>query len=257
MNRSITARPSPNFNNRADDQHISMLVLHYTNMADAEAALARLCDPTSEVSAHYLISCDGEIFALVDEVHRAWHAGVSAWQGETDINSCSIGIELDHIGHDIGPDITMAPYPAVQMDALIELAGDIVARHAIRPDRVLGHSDIAPGRKIDPGEAFDWASLARAGIGLWPDDTLPEDVPTLTNGDTGPAVAALQQALRAYGYALAHDGRFGPHMEAVIRSFQQHFRPSRVDGAADGETQTRVYAVCRARSALDQASISP
>ena len=131
---------------------------------------------------------------------------------------------------------------------MVDLAQAIIARHNIAPDMVLGHSDVAPGRKIDPGEALDWAALARAGVGLWPDAVVPEKVETLRTGDASPAVAALQQALRAYGYELAHDGVFGPQMSAVISAFQRHFRASCVDGQADGETQTLIYAACRAKS---------
>lgn len=253
--RPLTKRPSPNFNARAAGTDISMLVLHYTNMADAEAALTRLCDPASEVSAHYLIARNGEVFALVDEAARAWHAGVSAWQGVGDINSASIGIELDHPGH--AANGAMDAYPPAQMAALVDVSKDIIARHNIAPDRVLGHSDVAPGRKIDPGEALDWAALAREGVGLWPEAAQPEDVATLKPGDATPAVAALQQALRAYGYDIAHDGVFGAQMSAVISAFQRHFRPSCVDGQADGETQTLVYAVCRAQAALDRGPVSP
>ncbi|MEC8246498.1 MAG: N-acetylmuramoyl-L-alanine amidase [Pseudomonadota bacterium] len=255
MTGSPTARPSPNFNARATGTDISMLILHYTNMTDAEAALARLVDPASQVSAHYLIARDGEVFALVDEADRAWHAGVSAWQGIRDINSASVGIELDHPGHDVGGQ--MIAYPPAQMAALVDLSKAIITRHNITPDKVLGHSDVAPGRKIDPGEALDWAALAREGVGLWPEAVEPEEVATLKLGDATPAVAALQQALRAYGYDIAHDGVFGPQMSAVISAFQRHFRPSCVDGQADGETQTLVYTVCRAQAALDQGSVSP
>ena len=253
--KPFTPRPSANFNARAAGIDVSMLILHYTNMTDAEAALERLCDPASEVSAHYLIARDGEVFALVDEADRAWHAGVSAWQGINDINSASIGIELDHPGHDANGH--MDAYPPAQMAALVDLSKAIIARHNIAPDRVLGHSDVAPGRKIDPGEGLDWRALARKGVGLWPDAVVPEKVETLRTGDATPAVAALQQALRAYGYDIAHDGVFGPQMSAVISAFQRHFRPSCVDGQADGETQTLVYAVCRAQAALDRRSVSP
>ena len=182
-----------------------MLILHYTNMTDAEAALERLCDPASEVSAHYLIARDGEVFAVVDEADRAWHAGVSAWQGINDINSASIGIELDHPGHDANGH--MDAYPPAQMAALVDLSKAIIARHNIAPDRVLGHSDVAPGRKIDPARV-GLGALARKGLACgrmqW-----SRKVETLRTGDATPAVAALQQALRAYGYDIAHDGVFG------------------------------------------------
>ena len=143
------------------------------DMADCEAALARLCDAATKVSAHYLIRRDGHIFQLVDEAARAWHAGVSFWQGETDMNSASIGIELDHDGHKDGK---MDAFPEAQMAALLKLLQEVTARHAIAPQNILGHSDIAPGRKIDPGEAFDWAALHQAGFGLWLDNVTIQDI---------------------------------------------------------------------------------
>ena len=242
MSLTVIDRPSPNHNERRCP--ISLLILHYTDMADVEAALARLCDPAAEVSAHYLIDRQGRIFRLVDESRRAWHAGVSCWNGERDVNSASIGIELDHAGHDNGQ---MAAFPAVQMAALIALAGDIVARHGILPANVLGHSDVAPGRKIDPGEAFDWQGLAAAGIGLWPENVPVENVGDLRKGDDSPAVHALRQTLANYGYDIAATGMFDAAMEAVIRAFQRHFRPQKVDGIADAQTRTLIYALCRAR----------
>lgn len=159
----IIARPSPNYNDRAPGA-INMLVLHYTGMASCEDALARLCDPVAQVSAHYLIDEDGTVYQLVAEQHRAWHAGVSFWKGERDINSRSIGIELVNPGHELG----YRAFPQIQMQALADLAHEILARHPIPPDRVLGHSDVAPGRKRDPGELFDWQWLAGQGIGVWP-----------------------------------------------------------------------------------------
>ena len=236
----MARRPSPNFDNRACA--ISHIILHYTDMADCDAALARLCDPAAKVSAHYLIRRDGHIFQLVDEAERAWHAGVSFWQGETDMNSASIGIELDHAGHKDG---AMAAFPQTQMAALITLLQEVTARHDIAPQNILGHSDIAPGRKIDPGEAFDWAALHQAGFGLWVEEVKIEDVPTLSLGNEDKAVAPLQKALAAIGYHIAADGVYGPQTQAVIPAFQRHFRPRHVDGMADAETQTLVYEVCR------------
>ena len=233
-------RPSPNFDNRACA--ISHIILHHTDMADCDAALARLCDPAAKVSAHYLIRRDGHIFQLVDEAERAWHAGVSFWQGETDMNSASIGIELDHVGHKDG---AMAAFPETQMAALITLLQEVTARHDIAPQNILGHSDIAPGRKIDPGEAFDWAALHQAGFGLWVEEVKIEDVPTLSLGSEDKAVAPLQKALAAIGYHIAANGVYGPQTQAVISAFQRHFRPRQIDGMADAETQTLVYEVCR------------
>ena len=190
-----------------------MLVLHYTGMPTAAAALARLCDPAAEVSAHYLIDEDGSVHALVDEERRAWHAGVSFWRGQGDINSRSIGIELVNPGHEFG----YRPFPVAQMAALAELATAILARHPIPPRNVVGHADIAPRRKEDPGELFDWAWLAGLGIGLWPAAPLP---------GSEAEVAAM---LSAWGYETADPS-------AALRAFQRHFRPSRCDGRADDET---------------------
>jgi len=236
-----TRYPSPNF----DARHcaISHIILHYTDMADCEAALARLCDPAAKVSAHYLIRRDGHIFQLVEEADRAWHAGFSYWLGEADMNSASIGIELDHDGHKDG---AMEAFPEAQMDALISLLADIVARHRLNPQNILGHSDIAPGRKIDPGEAFDWAALSEAGFGLWLDDVKTEDVPPLALSSEDKAVAPLQKALVALGYQITADGVYGPQTQAVIAAFQRHFRPRQIDGMADAETQSHIYAYCRA-----------
>jgi len=238
----IQQTPSPNFDARS--LPVSLLILHYTNMDSPEAAVARLCDQQSKVSAHYLISQTGEIIQMVDEASRAWHAGVAFWGGIEDVNSASIGIELDHQGH--AADGTMAAYPEAQIASLIDLSQDIIARHNIAAAGVLGHSDVAPGRKTDPGEALDWARLAGHGIGLWLDAVAVEPVEALRRDMQNPAVAALQQALSAFGYKVAQDGVFGAALEAVIISFQRHFRPTRVDGVADAETQTLIYALCRA-----------
>jgi N-acetylmuramoyl-L-alanine amidase len=202
---------SANFNARPDGVAIDMLVLHYTGMASAEAALARLCEPGSEVSAHYMIDEAGQVFGLVDEADRAWHAGLSAWRGETAINSRSIGVELVNPGHEFG----YRPFPEAQMAALIELARGIVSRWPIPPRNVVGHSDVAPRRKQDPGELFDWRRLAGEGIGLWPE-------PAAASGDA----AAM---LAAYGYETED-------IAASLLAFQRHFRPHRCDGVADAET---------------------
>jgi len=185
-------------------------------MESAKAALDRLCDPASQVSAHWLIEEDGTIWSLVDEQHRAWHAGQAYWAGETDINSRSIGIELVNPGHEFG----YRPFPAAQMEALASLARDIIARHPIPPHRVLGHSDVAPDRKTDPGELFDWQWLARQGVGIWP------QAPS-SGVRSDPA-----EALRRIGYRVEGDI---PSL-AVITAFQRRFRPSRVDGDLDRET---------------------
>ena len=242
MSRAITQRPSPNHDART--RPLSHIILHYTDMSDAQAALTRLCDPQAKVSAHYFIHRSGAIVQLVDDDRRAWHAGVSYWRGEADMNSASLGIELDHDGHDNNG--RMGAFPEVQMRALYALLQTLCDRHAIAPENVLGHSDIAPGRKIDPGEAFDWAALNKAGFGLWLTGVTPEDVPPLAEGHADKAVMPLQKALAAFGYHIAADGHYGAQTAAVISAFQRHFRPAKIDGMADAETQTLIYAYCRA-----------
>jgi len=203
---------SPNFQPRPAGAAIDMLVIHYTGMQSAQAALERLCDPGSEVSAHYLIDEAGQVTALVDEENRAWHAGVSSWRGQSDVNSRSIGIELANPGHEFG----YRPFPAAQMAALADLAQGILSRWPIPVRNVVGHSDVAPRRKQDPGELFDWSWLARRGIGLWPQPA------RVTIGEA----AAL---LAEYGYDIADP-------KAALIAFQRHFRPLCCDGDADAET---------------------
>lgn len=202
---------SPNFNVRPEGVSIDMLVLHYTGMQSAEAALSRMCNPEAEVSAHYMIDEAGTVFSLVDEENRAWHAGVSMWRGEANVNNRSIGIELVNPGHEFG----YRPFPEAQMAALIELANGILWRWPIPPRNVVGHADVAPRRKQDPGELFDWRRLAEEGIGLWPEAGVAE----------GDAAAMLA----AFGYE-AED------LRASLIAFQRHFRPARCDGVADEET---------------------
>ncbi|MCI0430102.1 MAG: N-acetylmuramoyl-L-alanine amidase [Rhodospirillales bacterium] len=222
--------PSPNHDARPEGRAIDMLVLHYTGMESAPAALGRLCDPKCKVSAHYVIDEDGSIYRLVPEKRRAWHAGISAWEKERNVNGCSIGIELVNPGHEFG----YRSFPEPQMAALIGLARDILARHPIPPWRVLGHSDVAPGRKQDPGELFDWAGLARAGIGLWVD----------VRGDGEPPPVSVVQALLAeYGYEAPQTGVEDTATGLVMAAFQRHFRPERVDGIIDAESAARLAAL--------------
>lgn len=213
--------PSPNFDERK--LPISMLVLHYTGMQDAASAIARLTDAEAKVSAHYLIAEDGEIVRMVDEDKRAWHAGLSSWRRITDVNSASIGIELVNPGHEFG----YRPFPPAQMDALIPLVKDIVDRHGIAPANVVGHSDVAPQRKMDPGELFDWERLARLGLALRRPQAKAD--PHWTDGGT-------LLALERFGYDVTD----GP---AALRAFQRRFRPERVDGVADGETRAILLAL--------------
>ena len=210
--------PSPNHDERRADA-IDMLVIHYTGMQDAEAALRRLCESSAKVSAHYLIDEDGGIYSLVHEARRAWHAGAGSWRGHGDVNSRSIGIELANPGHEFG----YRPFPDTQIDALIGLAQVILARHPIPARNVVGHSDIAPTRKTDPGELFPWARLKSYGIGLWPFtgeeklDCLPQD--TL-------------RRLAEFGYDISDP-------VAAMVAFQRHFRPHQLGGGNDAETAGR------------------
>ena len=238
MLRNVIERASPNHDERPAASAVDILVLHYTDMADAEAALARLCDPAAAVSAHYLIDDDGTTYRLVSETRRAWHAGRSHWRGRDGINAFSIGIELVNPGHSHG----YRAFPQAQMAALRALAQEVMERHGIPPRNVLGHSDVAPGRKVDPGHLFDWPGLARAGVGLWPTAAAPDTgvAAPLRRGQQGAAVRALQDALADYGYGVAADGAFGAATEAVVAAFQRHFHPSEITGDGDGETLARL-----------------
>ncbi len=210
-----------------------MLVLHYTGMASAAKAIRWLAVAESRVSCHYVIDDRGRITQMVPERLRAWHAGVSSWRGQVDLNSASIGIEIQNPGHEDG----YHDFPEAQIEAVVALARDIVARHGIAPARVLAHSDIAPLRKIDPGEKFPWATLAAAGVGHW---TQPSPITagavSLGASDVGAAVSAAQRMLAAYGYDAPETGRFDMQTEFVVRAFQRHFRPARCDGRLDLST---------------------
>lgn len=215
-------QPSPNIEPRLDGKTPRYLILHYTGMVTGKAAVDWLCNPASKVSCHYLIDVDGEVVQMVDETLRAWHAGVGSWNDEFDINSCSIGIEIQNEGHAAGS----PAFPAVQMKRVAELSRDIMKRHHIPPQNVLAHSDIAPGRKIDPGEHFDWEWLAGQGVG----------VVVKASGSEAMKITTLQRSLAQLGYGIDVTGTNDPHTTKVIEAFQRHFRRSRVDGVADGET---------------------
>ena len=226
---TIQDRPSPNFNDRA--LPVSMLVLHYTGMETGAAAIERLCDPAAKVSAHYVVEEDGTVLRLVSEDRRAWHAGVARWRGIDDVNSASVGIEIVNRGHDFD----LPEYPDAQIEAVIELSRDIVGRRGIAPRDVVGHSDVAPDRKLDPGERFPWKRLAAAGVGLWPEtDGVDEAVVT--------ELAANLGALERIGYGVDVAAP-----KALIAAFQRRYRPARVDGVLDAETAgliERVRALC-------------
>ncbi len=221
--------PSPNHGPRM--RPVSSLVLHYTGMSSAEAALELLCSPIHEVSAHYVVEEDGRVLQLVPESRRAWHAGVSFWAGETDMNSASIGVEIVHPGH-----IDPHPYPAAQIDAVVALCRDICERHEITPQRVLAHSDIAPRRKIDPGEFFPWEALAAAGVGFDVAPRAPDAGAALELDMAGPAVSQLQRRLAAFGYKAAETGVYDDDTAAAVSAFQRHYRRACVDGRADAST---------------------
>lgn len=235
----IVDRPSPNHDTRPPGQAIDLLLLHYTGMRTAAEALDRLCDAAARVSAHYCIDEDGAVTRLVPEERRAWHAGVASWRRATDINARSIGVELVNPGHEFG----YRPFTEPQMTALLNLAADLVARHRIPPSQVLGHSDVAPLRKDDPGELFDWARLARAGLGLWPrpDFAVSANAPALAPGLSGAGVLDLQIALDAIGYGIEGTGVYDATTEAVVRAFQRHFRPACIDGVSDPETTSLIH----------------
>lgn len=217
----LVETPSPNHGERVGDRPLDILVLHYTGMRTGAEAIARLCDPDAGVSAHYTIAEDGTVHAHVPEHRRAWHAGAGEWHGSGDINSRSIGIEIVNPGHDWG----LAPFPEAQIAAVIDLGRDIVDCHLIPPGNVVGHSDIAPNRKADPGELFPWPQLARAGLGVWPGES-----PGQTTDDPAQVLTTLGYGVDTYG------------LSSCLRAFQRRFRPARIDGEADPETR-RVLAL--------------
>lgn len=236
-------RPSPNYGERKG-RVPDAIVLHYTGTPTTEEALRRLCDPATELSAHYLVPEDGLVVQLVPESLRAWHAGRGYWSGERDMNSVSIGIEIANPGHDGGN----PPYLPEQIAAVIALCRDICARWRIRPCRVLAHSDLAPDRKADPGEHFPWDMLAQAGIGHYvaPCPIVDEGT-SYARGDHGIEVESLQSMLAMYGYGLNITGLYGTKTEATVTAFQRHFRQARVDGVADHSTRETLRRLLAAR----------
>lgn len=235
---NVIEAPSPNFDARKAPP--SLLVLHYTGMATGEAAIDRLRDPEAKVSAHYVVEEDGRIFRLVPEERRAWHAGVSFWRGRRNVNGDSIGIEIVNPGHAFG----YRAFPEAQVAAVLALTADIRTRWDIEDRDIVGHSDIAPTRKEDPGELFPWKRLAEAGHGLWAEAPPAPGAP-IGEGEEGAAVFALQAGLTRLGYDLPPSGQFDADTAAVVRAFQRHWRPERVDGLADGETRARLIALLR------------
>ncbi|CCD92730.1 putative 1:N-acetylmuramoyl-L-alanine amidase (family 2) with peptidoglycan binding domain [Bradyrhizobium sp. ORS 375] len=231
--------PSANFGERKGGRQPDMIILHYTGMPDVEGAITKLCTAGSEVSAHYVVLEDGRIVQCVPEALRAWHAGLSSWGGEEDINSCSIGVEIVNRGHDWGyPD-----FPPRQIAAVIALCRGIMLRRNVPAHRVLGHSDVAPSRKKDPGEKFPWHSLANSGVGHWVQPAAITKGETLKLGSIGDDVKGLQKALAKYGYGVPITGKFDGLTMEVVTAFQRHFRPEKVDGIADRSTLWTLHAL--------------
>ena len=219
----IEKHPSPNFGERVNGGHIDKIILHYTGMKNTKQSLARMCDPNSAVSAHYLIGEDGEIYQIVKETNRAWHAGISCWAGQTDINSHSIGIEMQNPGHELG----YKKFTEEQMDGLVSLTKDIFKRRTIPNRNVLGHSDIAPARKKDPGKLFNWQWLSEQGVGFWPKAN--KLISTKFS-----KTFELREQLSLIGYDPNVSVRL------VLVAFQRHFRPKKIDGLLDWETASLI-----------------
>jgi N-acetylmuramoyl-L-alanine amidase len=233
--------PSPSHDER--NEPVDILLLHYTGMVSADEAVARLCDPASKVSCHYLVHEDGRIVQMVPEARRAWHAGLSVWEDETDINARSIGIEIANPGHEYGyPD-----FPDAQIEAVIRLGLDTVARHSIPRNRVLGHSDVAPRRKDDPGEKFPWDRLAAEKLGHWQKPALlTTEGSTFQEGDDGEEVEEIQSLFSIYGYGIEITGHFDAQTKAVATAFQRHFRQEKVDGIVDPSTIATIRRLLKA-----------
>jgi N-acetylmuramoyl-L-alanine amidase len=238
-------RVSPNFGPRVGVSAPDMIILHYTGMESGEGAEGWLCNPESEVSSHYLVHEDGRIVQMVRESDRAWHAGRSSWKGVSDVNSRSVGIEIVNPGHFLGyPD-----FPDAQIEAVIALCAGIRGRHGIPAARVLAHSDVAPGRKIDPGEKFPWDRLAAAGAATRRPEPAAEGGPWIGPGAAGRIVEDLQAMLALHGYGIEITGRFEPLTRVVVEAFQRRFRPSRVDGVVDAGTLSILRQVLRTAGA--------
>lgn len=250
MSIAFEIHDSPNHDARPAGVPVDILLLHYTGMKTARAALDRLRDPAAKVSCHWFVDEDGRIVRVVEEARRAWHAGMSSWAGASDINARSIGIEIVNPGHELG----YREFPDAQIEAVIALCRDIHERFPVPPARVLAHSDVAPARKWDPGELFPWDRLHAAGIGHWvePAPVVPGDV--LAPGDAGDAVAALQRRLADYGYGVEQTGTYDTATALVVAAFQRHFRPELVDGVADPSTQTTLG---RLVAAADKGAVKP
>lgn len=221
---------SPNCNERAANNQIDTLILHYTGMKSGKEALERMCDPKAQVSAHYMVEEDGSVYYLVPETKRAWHAGISHWRGRGNLNNISIGIEIVNPGHEWG----YHPFPEAQMQSVETLCADIIQRQPIDKRNVIGHSDIAPSRKQDPGELFDWKRLADKGIGLWPGVVSSVNNRVIyTPGSRGNDVLELQQRLKEFGYWVEETGVYDEQMQYVVTAFKRHYCPQHLDAKWD------------------------
>lgn len=241
---NIIEHPSPNCDDRSEAAHIDVLMMHYTGMKTGAEALKRMCDPEAAVSAHYMVDEDGTIYQMVDEKKRAWHAGISCWKGRALLNHSSIGIEIVNPGHEWG----YRAFPEKQMKAVIALSQDILSRYDIPPENVVGHSDVAPTRKEDPGELFDWPRLAKEKIGLWPVVDLgwkKKDEVLVSPYDEGADVAFIQRRLATYGYHIRVDGYYGPKMEAVVKAYKRHFVPEHLNTQWDRLSDVRLDALLK------------
>lgn len=235
----IVDLPSPNHDARPDDVPVDMLILHYTGMKSAQDAIDRLRDPAAKVSSHYIVDEDGSVLRLVPEDRRAWHAGVSHWRGHTALNGRSIGIEVVNPGHEWG----YRDFPILQLAALCDLCLTILARHPIPARNVIAHSDVAPERKEDPGERFDWQGLAENGVGLWPSGA--PDIGNLGAIRDSIRLRPVRAALTEIGYRVMPEGGLDPALSSVLRAFQRHWRPQAITGQADDGTLIRLQGVLR------------
>lgn len=241
MRYAIVDALSPNVNPRPEGAAIDLVILHYTGMEDGPSAIKRLRDPEARVSCHYVVEEDGRVFRLAEERMRAWHAGVSFWAGITDVNSRSIGIEIVNGGHDFG----LPDYPPAQIAALIDLLSDILDRRKLHPVRVIGHSDVAPARKDDPGEKFPWTQLHAAGVAIAPKIEEQSRHLLYAPGVEDAGVAGVQQALAGIGYGVTVTGVLDAATQCVVRAFQRRFRQDRIDGALDLQTLALIAEVER------------
>lgn len=249
MALKITQHPSPNWNERPAFEAsgaplIDTVILHYTGMQSAEAALAHMCSPAAQVSAHYCVNEDGTACELVHPDKRAWHAGVSSWQGRENLNHTSIGIELVNPGHEFG----YRDFPARQIETLLELLEQLRVRYDIPAARYLGHSDVAPARKMDPGEKFPWQTLAEGGFGLWPqkdviDAGRNDGTFVAKKGMIGADVASLNKILSLIGYSVFLGDSYTQSTQDALKAFQRHWRQSRVSGELDRGTQKVLDAI--------------